>query len=264
VPRRLLLLNVLLGGVSVVCAAFIAWELAAPWPSLLPRARTAAPAAPAPAVEASRPPATAYNVVALRNVFSPARSEGPATVTGGPAAFGAAKPNLYGVVLRDQNPIAYLEDPLTRRVAGYRIGDAIAGGTLQTIDADRVVIARPEGPIDVKLRDPSKPRAPTAPPVPAPGAVAPGALPPGVPPGVLSPGAVGPGMVPPGQPSIIIPGAPVPPSILAPGRIAPQLPPGAPGTGVGPFGFPGGRPSPSLGRRTPVPPITGAPPAPQQ
>jgi hypothetical protein len=245
VPRRLLLLNVLLGGVSVACAALIAWQLAAPWPSRVPRAGTAAPAAPAPAVEASRPPATAYNVVALRNVFSPARSEGPATVTGGPAAFGAAKPNLYGVVLRDQNPIAYLEDPLTRRVAGYRIGDAIAGGTLQTIDADRVVIARPEGPIDVKLRDPSKPRAPTAPPVPAPGAVAPG-------------------MVPPGQPSIIVPGAPVPPSILAPGRIAPQLPPGAPGTGVGPFGFPGGRPSPSLGRRTPVPPITGAPPAPQQ
>ena len=244
-PRRLLLLNVLLGGVSVACAAFIAGELAAPWPSPVPRARTAAPAAPAPGVEASRPPATAYNVVALRNVFSPARSEGPATVTGGPAAFGAAKPNLYGVVLRDQNPLAYLEDPLTRRVAGYRIGDAIAGGTLQTIDADRVVIARPEGPIDVKLRDPSKPRAPTAPPVPAPGAVAPG-------------------MVPPGQPSIIVPGAPVPPSILAPGRIAPQLPPGAPGTGVGPFGFPGGRPSPSLGRRTPVPPITGAPPAPQQ
>ncbi len=244
-PRRLLLLNVLLGGVSVACAAFIAWQLAAPWPSPVPRARTAAPAAPAPAVEASRPPATAYNVVALRNVFSPARSEGPATVTGGPAAFGAAKPNLYGVVLRDQNPLAYLEDPLTRRVAAYRVGDAIAGGTLQTIDADRVVIARPEGPIDVKLRDPSKPRAPTAPPVPAPGAVAPG-------------------MVPPGQPSIIIPGAPVPPSILAPGRIAPQLPPGAPGTGVGPFGFPGGRPSPSLGRRTPVPPITGAPPAPQQ
>ncbi len=244
-PRRLLLLNVLLGGVSVACAAFIAGELAAPWPSPVPRARTAAPAAPAPGVEASRPPATAYNVVALRNVFSPARSEGPATVTGGPAAFGAAKPNLYGVVLRDQNPLAYLEDPLTRRVAAYRVGDAIAGGTLQTIDADRVVIARPEGPIDVKLRDPSKPRAPTAPPVPAPGAVAPG-------------------MVPPGQPSIIVPGAPVPPSILAPGRIAPQLPPGAPGTGVGPFGFPGGRPSPSLGRRTPVPPITGAPPAPQQ
>lgn len=259
-PRRLLLLNVLLAGLAVVCAAFIAWELAAPGPSPAPRARVAAPAAPAPAPAPAASPATAYNVVALRNVFSPARSEGPATVTGGPAPFGAAKPNLYGVVLRDQNPIAYLEDPLTKRVAGYRVGDAIAGGTLQTIDADRVIIARPEGPIDVKLRDPSKPRAPTAPPVPAPGAVVPG----GIPPGTLPPGA--PGTVPPGagQPSIIIPGAPVPPSVLVPGRTAPQLPPGAPGTGVGPFGFPGGRPSPSLGRRTPVPPFTGAPPAPQQ
>src|SRR2546425_1533713 len=43
-----------------------------------------------------------------------------------------------GVVLRDTNPIAYLEDPLTKRVAGYRIGDTIAGGRVEAITADHV------------------------------------------------------------------------------------------------------------------------------
>jgi hypothetical protein len=72
------------------------------------------------------------------------------------------KPNLYGVVLRDENSIAYLEDPTTRRVAGYRVGDSVAGGTVQRISADRVVLARPDGPLDVRLHDPSKPK-PAAP-----------------------------------------------------------------------------------------------------
>lgn len=245
--RRLLLLNVLLGAVSIACAAFIVWEIVAPWPAPQARAHPAAPAAPAPGPAAPRPPASAYNVVAARNAFSPTRSEDASTVTGGGGAtLGAAKPNLYGVVLRDQNPIAYLEDPLTKRVAGYRVGDAIAGGTLQTIAADRVVIARPDGLMDVRLRDPSKPRPPAG----APGVVVPGTFAPGfVPPGAVMPG------VPP-QPPGSVPGRPaVQPQIL--------LPPGAPGTRVDPFVLPGRRPAPSLGRRSPAPPINEAPPAQQ-
>ena len=97
-------------------------------------------------------------MIALRNLFSPTRSE-----TAGPGIAGVAqapivKPNLHGVVLREGSPIAYLEDPLTKRIAGYRIGDPIAGGTVQTISADAVVISRPDGMVDVRLRDPSKPR----------------------------------------------------------------------------------------------------------
>jgi hypothetical protein len=94
------------------------------------------------------------------------------------------KLNLFGVVLRDGEPRAYLEDPTTKRVAGYRVGDAVGGGSVQAIAADHVVIARSGGTVDVQLRDPSRPRP--APPVAAsgqPGAAAgqsatsPGALP---------------------------------------------------------------------------------------
>src|SRR5207247_2555067 len=126
----------------------------------------------------------------------------------------------------------------------------VAGGTLTTIAADRVIIARPEGPLDVRLRDPGKPRpAPTA------------AAPPGG--GVLTPGGLGPGVVGPGS---VAPGVQAQPPAVGPGgqAVTPQiqqLPPGLPGSmGVGPFGpGVGGRAFP--GRRLPVPPVPGPPPA---
>lgn len=246
--RKLLVLNVVLGGVSVFCIAFIVQHLVFAPPSAAP-ARPRPPAAPvggvAPAPEAPRPPAQAYGVVATRNVFSPTRTEATAAFPGGGAALAGVKPNLYGVVLRDTNPIAYIEDPLTKRVAGYRLGDSIAGGTVATIAADRVVITRPEGEVDVRLRDPSKPRpAPPAPAAAPPARAAPGVSPvPTVPtpPGVLTP------TLPPGV---------VPPRVqLQPPQV--QTPSGPPP--VSPFA-PGLRPSPSLGRRLPAPPAGDAQP----
>jgi hypothetical protein len=192
---------------------FIARHLMAPMSMPLPaRGRPSTPA-PSAGDEASRGQAGAYSTVAARNLFSPTRTESPPTATASAAASPAAvKPNLFGVVLRDGAPIAYLEDPGTKRVAGYRVGDAVAGGTVQTIGADNVVINRPDGSMDVRLRDPGKPR--TAP-GPATAGIqgAPGAQPvAGVPslPGVIPPASV------PGA----IPGQVAPP----PGQVAP--PPG--------------------------------------
>jgi hypothetical protein len=68
---------------------------------------------------------------------------------------------------------AFLEDPVAKRTFGYSVGDPVAGGRVQSISADRVIIARPDGLLEVLLQDPAKPRpAPTAPGA-APGAGAP-------------------------------------------------------------------------------------------
>jgi hypothetical protein len=147
------------------------------------------------------------------------------------------KPNLFGVVLREGAPIAYLEDPATKRVAGYRVGDSIVGGTVQKISADGVTIARPDGAVDVRLRDPSRPR-------PAPVAQTPQAgAAPGVPPVA---GSTLPGVIPP----------------AAPPQVAQPVPPGQPGQpGQPPAGFvPGRRPlPPNLLRRMPQAPPSNAP-----
>src|SRR2546426_2260568 len=249
-PRRLLAVNVVLAGVSLLCVVLIVRELMgsrrAPWRSGAP---AATPVAPPPAAESPRLPAEAYSAIATRSLFSPTRSEMPGVGMAGGPAINVVKPNLHGVVLRDGAPIAYLEDPLTKRIAGYRIGDPIAGGTVQTISADAVVIARPEGTVDVRLRDPSKPRPP-APPAAGPPPV------PGQPPGAGQPPAPSPlptpGVLPPTPraftpPPILQPGQPMPPPAQQP---APGLPTPAPFS----------RPSPSLGRRLPPVPINPAVP----
>jgi len=132
----LLVLNVLLGGVGLFCLAFIAQQLlwAPPPPTARPRPATPSNSPLVGTPEPPRPPSSAYNVIAGRSVFSPTRSEAPAAGASGAPLVGS-KPNLQGVVLRDSNPIAYLEDPLTKRVSGYRIGDTIAGGKLEAIAA---------------------------------------------------------------------------------------------------------------------------------
>jgi hypothetical protein len=242
-PRRLIALNLLLVAVSAALLVYIVRQVAAPMPVPVGGRRAAASAsAPAPE-ETQRLPASAYGVVAARNLFSPTRTEAPAGTTTA-ALSPLVRPNLFGVVVRDGGSIAYLEDPATKRVVGYRVGDKIVGGTVQTIRADSVVIERPEGPVDVRLHDPGKPRAaaslpgqPGVPPLsaPQPGVAQPVPVAPPLP-GVIPP-AASPAQQPPsqmaqpplqqqipGQPPSIAPPSVQPPSILPPGVRRP-LPP---------------------------------------
>jgi hypothetical protein len=217
-PRRLIVLNAGLLTVAAISVGYVVRELRAPAP---PRARRAAPPTPpaATAADPAREAPGSYTIVASRNLFSPTRSEAP--VSAAAAAPATPKPNLYGIILRDGAPVAYLEDPTTKRVAGYRLGDAVAGGTVKQIGADHVVLNRPEGDVSVRLRDPSKPR-PAAPATGQPGAAPPGAPPGTVPPRVppQQPGQV---LTPPapGQPPTVLPRRPLPPNLLR------RLPPSA-------------------------------------
>jgi hypothetical protein len=234
-PKKLLLINVVLIAIAAGSAVFIVRQVMAPTPIPLPTRGRPAPAASAVArpAEPVRTPPGAYTTVAAKNLFSPTRTEAPVSPTASAPAV-AQKPNLYGVVLREGSPIAYLEDPATKRVAGYRVGDSIVGGTVQTINADSVVINRPDGKLDVRLRDPSKPR-PT--PAPATAAV------PGVPRAQPAGQPAMPGVIPPTP----VPGAPatVPPTAVVPGQPQPsQVTP--------PTVIPGRRPlPPNLLRRLP-------------
>src|SRR6185369_10888338 len=163
--------------------AFIARHLMAPMAMPLPSRPRPTPA-PTAREETPRNQAGAYTSVAARNLFSPTRTESPPSAIA--AASPAVKPNLFGIVLRDGAPIAYLEDPSTKRVAGYRVGDAVAGGTVQTISSDPGVIP------------------------PAAGTVAPGPMMTQPPPGtVVQPGQA---MQQPGSPPVIPGRRPLPPN----------------------------------------------------
>ena len=255
--RKLLVLNGLFLAIAALAAASIARQLLTPRPLSGPGKAPAVATSAAPQAESPPAPAAAYAVVAARNLFSPTRTE-----TGGEAAGPApivAKPNLFGVVLREGKPsIAYLEDPLSRRVNPYRIGDPVSGGTLQSITRDSVTIERPDGKFSVALRDPAKPRpAPTT-------AVVPGAVgTPAITPGVL-PGAA------PRPPVTVTPTPSQPPGLIPRAQITPppQEPasaetPGAQGRRL-PFNFLRRLPPTTSGQPPGATQPTPAPSAPPQ
>ena len=157
-PRRLLRVNVVLGllclvfGVGIGRSLLIRHPLPAA-PTLLTGMAAAPIAAPAPhglGLET-------YAAIADQNLFNPSRRE-----TAAMAVVAAVKPILHGVVIEGLKSRAFLEDPSVNRVGGYSEGDPVAGGKLQKITDDRVVIVRPEGLVEVLLKDPAKPR-PTSP-----------------------------------------------------------------------------------------------------
>ena len=174
--RRLLLINIVLGFLCVAFAVGIVRSLFVKRP-LPASAATRTAVALARAVN-SAPGAVGletYLAITTQNLFNPGRSEA-ATV----AAVAGVKPVLHGIVIEGVKSRAFLEDPSIKRVAGYSVGDPVAGGKLEKIADDRVVISRPEGLVEVLLQDPAKPRpASAAPTVAAVAAGAPGQPTPG-------------------------------------------------------------------------------------
>jgi hypothetical protein len=103
------------------------------------------------------PPIATFNVIATKNVFNPGRSE-VSDSSAAAAVVSGVKPILHGVLIDGKRSRAYLEEPSGRQVSGYSVGDQIAGGRLEAIEPDRVVIVRPQGRLEVLLKDPSKPQ----------------------------------------------------------------------------------------------------------
>jgi len=175
--KKILALNVILAGVAVFLATWLARDLAAMRPLPAPPAARRPAGAPAPEEPAPENAAqdrlTAYNVIVAKYLFSPSRTEGAPEVAKPPAVPLPPKPMLLGVVVDGPASKAYLEDPATKRVFGYQVGDSVAGGKLEKITDDRIQISRADGVMDVMLRDPAKPRPPA--PVQAAPAGAPGA-----------------------------------------------------------------------------------------
>ncbi len=157
--RRLLIVNILLGALSCLFAVALIRDLRVAPPLPAPPALRATLPASAPTPTAAAAPLASYGVIAAKTLFNPSRSEVAAA-----AAVAGPKPVLHGVVVDGEKSRAYLEDPVAKRVFGYAVGDSIGSGRLQAISPDRVVIAGPEGTVEVLLQDPSKPKPAAVPP----------------------------------------------------------------------------------------------------
>ena len=143
-PLRVL--NVFLIGVSAVLLFSVVRTLmASDRLPPIPESRPVEDIPSGPNASGARARASAgYDVIAARNLFDPSRSEPARSARRTQEAAPQAKPVLYGLVLSDDPELglAYLEDPRTGRITGYRVGDSLAGGQVERIERDRVLIRR--------------------------------------------------------------------------------------------------------------------------
>jgi hypothetical protein len=214
--RNLVAVNAALAALATALVVYIASQFVARAPLPAGGRRPPQPVTSAGTVEAPRAPASAYNVVAARNLFSPTRTE--ATSATSVAATPLVRPNLFGVVVRDGGSIAYLEDPTTKRVAGYRVGDQILGGKVQAIRGDVVTIDAPGLPGVIPPAAPPAAAAPSQPQVAQP------PMQPAQPPQPMMPGQP-PVVGVPTQPNVVNPQA-VPGRRALPPNLLRRLPPG--------------------------------------
>lgn len=149
---RLIMLNAVLAIVCVALAAGIVHALQTRRPLPEPATSRASGDSRRPTPAEAGQTNAEYAPIIERNLFNPSRGETIGVATS------AARPYLRGVVIDGTSSRAYLEDPLAKRVGGYSVGDEVAGGRIQGIARDRVIIARPEGIMEILLQDPSKPR----------------------------------------------------------------------------------------------------------
>lgn len=157
--KRLFGVNAVLAGLSVGFSVYIVWNMTTP---LGPSVGIPPTPVGSTIIEPDTTPMLAtpalYAAVASRNLFSPTRTDRQAVdaaVVGTPGL----RLHLLGVVLAGEGSIAYLEDPASKHVYGYRLGDSVAGATIRAIEAGRIVLERRNQWMDVPLHDPSRPKA---------------------------------------------------------------------------------------------------------
>jgi len=157
--RPVLALNLSMAGLSVFFSIRVGHALFSP--DVQSPSRTARPVAVAAprnhdVVPNSRPLGV-YDVIATRTIFHPNRSEPTRSEAIAPILPPAPTLALYGVVINGDTRLAYLQDLATKQMFGYKTGDKLAGGQVERIEPDRVVIMRADGPIEVMLHRPMEP-----------------------------------------------------------------------------------------------------------
>lgn len=162
--RPVLALNLFMAGLSVFLSIRIGHALFTP--DLQPSSRIAQPlAVSAPRNhDTVRNPRSSgvYDVIALRDIFHPNRSDPTSSEAIAPILPPPTTLALYGVAISDDTRLAFVQDLVTRQILVYKAGDKLAGGQVERIEPDRVVIMRADGPIEVLLHRPKEP-APVAP-----------------------------------------------------------------------------------------------------
>jgi hypothetical protein len=154
--------SVLFGAAAVFGLAGLALRLSPPTMTAPPLVGVEPPRRAPPSVRTAD--TTSYGAVVSANIFSPTRAA-PATRFSpdtsndstpaprpSPPRAGLRAMRLYGVAQGGRGAIALIDaDPKVRGAEVYRVGDTVRGSPIASITDSTVIVARPSGPLILRL-----------------------------------------------------------------------------------------------------------------
>jgi hypothetical protein len=99
------------------------------------------------------PDKASFQIISGKDLFRPSRSAVPSIRTVTETSGGKDHPKLFATIIQDDNSLALLEDPGTKKRKMYRVNDTIAGFLVSEIMQDKVVLMSGNEKIVVKLRE---------------------------------------------------------------------------------------------------------------
>lgn len=151
-----------------------------------------------------------YQEIVQKDLFRPSRTESKSEAKSGLPP--TPPPKFFGTMIMDNDKIAILEDPTTKKRKAYRVKEHIGDFVISDIEKNKVILLRGEEKVMVNLREIKIISPPSRP-----GLIQPRTAPRPIPPPSQKP-PVSPAPSPPSQP------APLSPALVPPPQPIPQTP----------------------------------------
>ncbi|MEF9427375.1 MAG: hypothetical protein L0956_09490 [Candidatus Mariimomonas ferrooxydans] len=94
----------------------------------------------------------AYLTIVEKDLFRPSRTD-PKTDNGIQISNPSELIKLFGTIIMNNEKIAILEDPSTKKTKPYHINDSLSGFVITDIQKDKIIVLRGDEKIEVKLRN---------------------------------------------------------------------------------------------------------------
>lgn len=94
----------------------------------------------------------AYHVIVEKDLFRPSRTD-PKTDNETQISNPSKLLKLFGTIIMNNEKIAILEDPSTKKSKPYHINDSLAGFVIIDIQKDKIIVLRGDKKIEVILRN---------------------------------------------------------------------------------------------------------------
>ncbi|GBE03812.1 MAG TPA: hypothetical protein ENH45_03785 [Nitrospirae bacterium] len=99
------------------------------------------------------PDKASFQIISSKDLFRPSRTASVADLRTVPKNGHTNYPKLFATIIRENDSIAIIEDPDTKKTKPYGVNDLVSGFLVSKILEDRVILLLGDEKIEIKLRD---------------------------------------------------------------------------------------------------------------